>query len=106
MQLGTIKTLLIVWHSRTGTAEALARAVHDGAMASGEAVDIRLIGAADVLPDMLLTAVSLLVAVVPEGLPAVITATLAHFDLDISRWNQLRWGAGQLKLLVAAKHLK
>ena len=36
----------------------------------------------------------------------LITATLAHFDLDISRWNQLRWGAGQLKLLVAAKHLK
>ena len=56
MQLGTIKTLLIVWHSRTGTAEALARAVHDGAVASGEAVDVRLIGAEDVLPDMLLTA--------------------------------------------------
>jgi phosphohistidine phosphatase len=36
----------------------------------------------------------------------LVTATLAHFDLDISRWNQLRWGAGQLKLLVAAKLLK
>jgi len=36
----------------------------------------------------------------------LITATVAHFDLDITRWNQLRWGAGQLKLLVAAKLLK
>ena len=36
----------------------------------------------------------------------LITATVAHFDLDISRWTQLRWGAGQLKLLIAAKHLK
>jgi len=34
------------------------------------------------------------------------TATLAHFSLDISRWTQLRWGAGQLKLLVSAKALK
>ena len=36
----------------------------------------------------------------------LITATVAHFDLDIARWSQLRWGAGQLKLLVAAKLLK
>jgi phosphohistidine phosphatase len=36
----------------------------------------------------------------------LITATVAHFELDITRWNQLRWGAGQLKLLVAAKLLK
>jgi phosphohistidine phosphatase len=36
----------------------------------------------------------------------LITATVAHFDLDITRWNQLRWGAGQLKLLLAAKLLK
>lgn len=36
----------------------------------------------------------------------LITATVAHFDLDISRWSQLRWGAGQLKLLMAAKLLK
>jgi NAD(P)H-dependent FMN reductase len=56
MKLASIKTLLIVWHSRTGTAQALARAVHDGALASGEAVDIRLIPAAEVEPAMLLTA--------------------------------------------------
>ena len=36
----------------------------------------------------------------------LITATVAHFPLDISRWNQLRCGAGQLKLLVAARLLK
>ena len=36
----------------------------------------------------------------------LVTATLAHFDLDITRWNQLRWGAGQLKLLISAKVLK
>jgi phosphohistidine phosphatase len=36
----------------------------------------------------------------------LITGSLAHFDLDISRWSQLRWGAGQLKVLVAAKLLK
>lgn len=56
MKLASIKTLLIVWHSRTGTAQALARAVHDGALASGEAIDIRLIPAAEVEPAMLLTA--------------------------------------------------
>jgi hypothetical protein len=31
---------------------------------------------------------------------------MAHIDLDISRWSQLRWGAGQLKVLIAAKLLK
>lgn len=41
-------TLLIAWHSRTGTARALAEAVCDGALASGEDVTVRLIAAADV----------------------------------------------------------
>ena len=36
----------------------------------------------------------------------LVTSTLAHFDLDITRWSQLRWGAGQLKLLIPAKVLK
>jgi len=36
----------------------------------------------------------------------LVTGTLAHFDIDVSRWSQLRWGAGQLKVLVAAKLLK
>ncbi len=41
-------TLLIAWHSRTGTARALAEAVRDGALASEEAVTVRLIAACDV----------------------------------------------------------
>jgi phosphohistidine phosphatase len=36
----------------------------------------------------------------------LVTATLAHFELDIARWSQIRWGAGQLRLLVPAKALK
>jgi phosphohistidine phosphatase len=36
----------------------------------------------------------------------LVTATLAHLELDIARWSQLRWGAGQLRLLVPAKMLK
>lgn len=34
------------------------------------------------------------------------TATLAHFSLDINRWNQLRWGAGRLTVLIPAKALR
>ncbi len=34
------------------------------------------------------------------------TATLAYFELDIARWSQLRWGAGQLRVLLPAKLLK
>lgn len=41
-------TLLIAWHSRTGTARALAEAVRDGALASAEDVTVRLIAASDV----------------------------------------------------------
>ena len=43
-----MKRLLIIWHSRTGTAQALARAVAEGARQSGEAVDVALVAAADV----------------------------------------------------------
>ena len=38
-------TLLIIWHSRTGTAEALAAAVRDGAVATGEPVEVKLVPA-------------------------------------------------------------
>lgn len=34
------------------------------------------------------------------------TATLAHLHLEIFRWNQIRWGCGQLQLLVTPKVLK
>jgi phosphohistidine phosphatase len=36
----------------------------------------------------------------------LVTASLAHFELDIARWSQIRWGAGQLRLLLPAKVLK
>ena len=42
------KRLIIVWHSRTGTAEALARAAADGAQAAGEAVEVHLVRAEEV----------------------------------------------------------
>lgn len=56
MQLSSIKSLQIIWHSRTGTAEALSRAARDGAVGSGEALDVILTRANDVTPDMLLHA--------------------------------------------------
>lgn len=34
------------------------------------------------------------------------TAALAHLELAIFRWDQIRWGCGQLQLLVAPKALK
>ena len=43
----------------------------------------------------------------PNGnLLTLATATLAHLVVDISRWSQLHWGGGQLKLLIAAKMLR
>ena len=44
------KKLMIVWHSRTGTARALAKAAADGARAAGEAVTVQLIRAEDATP--------------------------------------------------------
>lgn len=34
------------------------------------------------------------------------TAALAHLRLEIFWWNQIRWGCGQLQLLVTPKALK
>ena len=34
------------------------------------------------------------------------TTALAHLHLEIFWWNQIRWGCGQLQLLVAPKVLK
>lgn len=34
------------------------------------------------------------------------TAALAHLELDITRWSQVRWGCGQLKLLTTGRLLK
>lgn len=50
-----MKTLLIVWHSRTGTAEALAAAVADGAHDAGD-VRVVLVSAEDVTAEAMLAA--------------------------------------------------
>lgn len=34
------------------------------------------------------------------------TSTIAHLELEIFRWDQIRWGCGQLRLLVAPKAFK
>lgn len=65
--------LLIVWHSRTGGSEALARAAAAGAAAA------RLIAADDVTPDMLLAAGGYLF-VGPENLAALSGAMKEMFD--------------------------
>lgn len=51
--------------------------------------------------------VSGLVAGVPSRLNLHMpTAALAHISLEIFLWNQIRWGAGQLELLLTPKSLK
>lgn len=62
--------LLIAWHSRTGTARALAEAVRDGALASTEAVTVRLIAAGDVSAEDALAADGLVLAC-PENLASM-----------------------------------
>jgi NAD(P)H-dependent FMN reductase len=66
--------LLIVWHSRTGGSEALARAAAEGA------VTARLVAAADVTPDDLHAAAAYLF-VGPENLAALSGAMKEMFDL-------------------------
>ena len=34
------------------------------------------------------------------------TAALAHVEIDVPHWSMVRWGGGQLKLLVTPKVLK
>ena len=66
--------LLIAWHSRTGSSEALARAAHDGA---GEGA--RLLRADAVEPDDLLAAAGYLF-VCPENLASMSGAMKEMFD--------------------------
>lgn len=69
-----MRTLLIVWHSRTGTAEALARAAADGALASDAAregaVAVRMTDAASATADDLLGADGTIFAC-PENLASM-----------------------------------
>lgn len=61
------KCLLIVWHSRTGTAEALAKAAAGGALAAGEPIRVELVFADAVDAAQLLAADGYLF-VCPENL--------------------------------------
>lgn len=62
----TTPRLLVVWHSRTGTAEALAASAVEGARAAG-GVEVELVRAAEVGVDLLVGASGLLVCG-PENL--------------------------------------
>jgi multimeric flavodoxin WrbA len=68
--------LLIVWHSRTGAARAMAEAAFAGARDDGEA---RLLPAANVTPDDLLAAAGYLF-VCPENLATMSGAMKEFFD--------------------------
>ncbi len=63
-------TLLIIWHSRTGTALALAAAAHKGARACAEPVEVHLMAAADVTVEDCLAA-DAYVFVCPENLASM-----------------------------------
>ena len=71
-----MKTLLIVWHSRTGGTEAMARAA---AQAAESECHARLVRAEDAAPDDLLAADGYLFAC-PENLAALSGAMKEFFD--------------------------
>jgi hypothetical protein len=71
---GTAPSLAIVWHSRTGAAEAMARAAREAA--GGEAL---LLAAAEVRPDELLVAAGYLF-VCPENLGGLTGMMKEMFD--------------------------
>lgn len=69
-------TLLIVWHSRTGTAQAMAQAA---AKAAADECAVRLISADDAQPEDLLAASGYLFAC-PENLASMTGAMKEFFD--------------------------
>jgi len=73
-----MKRLLIVWHSRTGTARAMAEAAARGAAAEPE-VEVRLVAADDAGPDDLLAADGYVFAA-PENLAALSGEMKAFLD--------------------------
>lgn len=73
-----MKRLLIVWHSRTGAARAMAQAAARGALAEAE-VEVRLLKAEAAHPDDLLAADGYLF-VAPENLAALSGEMKAFFD--------------------------
>lgn len=73
-----MKTLLIVFHSRTGGAQQMAEAAALGASATGE-VSVRLMRAADANADDLLQA-DAYIFVMPENLAAIAGVMKEFFD--------------------------
>lgn len=73
-----MKTLLIVWHSRTGGARQMAKAAYEGAAAEAE-VGARLLAAKDATPADLTGADGYLF-VAPENLAALSGAMKEFFD--------------------------
>ena len=71
-----MKQLLIIWHSRTGTAEAMARAAFEGASAEGAA---RLVRARDAGPEDVLAASGYLFTA-PENLASLSGEMKEFFD--------------------------
>ncbi|MFN7179242.1 flavodoxin family protein [Hyphomonas sp.] len=71
-----MKQLLILWHSRTGTAEAMARAAFEGARGEGQA---RLVAAEAAGPEDMLGAAGYLFAA-PENLASLSGAMKEFFD--------------------------
>ena len=69
---------LIVWHSRTGAARAMAQAAADGASACADGV-VRLVPAEDVRPEDMLAATGYLF-VCPENLGTMSGAMKEFFD--------------------------
>jgi multimeric flavodoxin WrbA len=75
----TQKTLLIIWHSRTGGSEALAKAAATAARTAAPEVQVDLRRAQDVSPDTLLVAGCYLF-VAPENLASLSGAMKEMFD--------------------------
>ena len=73
-----MKTLLIVWHSRTGGAQAMAEAAAEAALTGAEAI-VRCLPAAEAQPADLLAADGYLF-VCPENLAAMSGAMKEFFD--------------------------
>ncbi len=71
--------LVIVWHSRTGAARALAQALEEGARRHGPGVQVRRIAAREVEPDDLLWADGYLFAC-PENLGTMSGEMKEMFD--------------------------
>lgn len=71
-----MKQLLIIWHSRTGTAEAMAQAAFEGARAEGE---VRLVRAREAVPEDVLGASGYLFCA-PENLASLSGEMKEFFD--------------------------